>query len=107
MHCDISTHWGTILKKVQFVWKRERHRLRKGQIDFGRPYWGSTTCPHVADRGDIELGYSDEAGFALAYPNRSAWTLVGECHTCDAVHCKRLNVVGALLLLGELFTVKL
>ena len=61
----------------------------------------------AADRGEIDLGYCDEAGFALAHPNRSAWTPVGECHTCDAVRGKRLNVVGALLSSGELFTVKL
>jgi transposase len=61
----------------------------------------------AADRGEIVLGYCDETGFASAHPNRSAWTPVGECHTCEAVRSKRLNVVGALLSSGELFAVKL
>jgi hypothetical protein len=61
----------------------------------------------TADRGEIDLGYCDEAGFALAHPNRSAWTPVGQCHTSDALRGKRLNVVGALLSSGELFAVKL
>ena len=51
----------------------------------------------AADRGEIDLGYCDEAGFALAHPNRSAWTPVGQCHASDAARGKRLNVVGALL----------
>jgi hypothetical protein len=33
-----------------------------------------------AERGEINLAYVDEAGFALAQPNRSAWTPVGKCH---------------------------
>lgn len=61
----------------------------------------------AADRVEIDLAYCDEAGFTPAHPNRSAWTPVGECHTSDALRGKRLNVVGALLSSGELFTVKL
>lgn len=61
----------------------------------------------AADRGEIDIAYCDEAGFTPAHPNRSAWTPVGECHTSDALRGKRLNVVGALLSSGELFTVKL
>jgi transposase len=53
------------------------------------------------------VAYCDEAGFAPAHPNRSAWTPVGECHTSDALRGKRLNVVGALLSSGQLFAVKL
>ena len=61
----------------------------------------------AADRGEIDVAYCDEAGFAPAHPNRSAWTPVGECHASDALRGKRLNVVGALLSSGELFTMKL
>ena len=61
----------------------------------------------AADRGEIDIAYCDEAGFTPAHPNRSAWTPVGQCHTSDALRGKRLNVVGALLSSGELFTVKL
>ena len=61
----------------------------------------------AVDRGEIDLAYCDEAGFTPAHPNRSAWTPVGQCHTSDALRGKRLNVVGALLSSGELFTVKL
>lgn len=60
-----------------------------------------------ADKGEITLAYCDEVGFAPAHPNRSAWTPIGKCHTSDARRGKRLNVVGALLSSGELFTVKL
>jgi transposase len=60
-----------------------------------------------AQRGEIELAYVDEAGFAQAQPNRSAWTPVGEQHMIDARRGKRLNVVGALLSSGGLFAVKL
>jgi hypothetical protein len=54
----------------------------------------------AADRGEIDLGYCDEAGFALAHPNRSAWTPVGQCHTCDAVRGvpKQFGIENALSL---------
>jgi hypothetical protein len=56
---------------------------------------------------EIALGYCDEAGFALAHSNRSAWTPFGQYHTSDAVRGKRWNVVSAPLSSGELFTIKL
>ena len=58
----------------------------------------------AAQRGELELAYCDEAGFAQAPPNRSAWTPVGQCHASTAQRGKRLNVVGALLSSGQLFT---
>jgi transposase len=61
----------------------------------------------AVDRGEIDMAYCDEAGFTQAHPNRSAWTPVGECHASTAQRGKRLNVVGALLSSGELFTAKL
>lgn len=61
----------------------------------------------AVDRGEIDMAYGDEAGFAQAHPNRSAWTPVGECHSSTAQRGKRLNVVGALLSSGELFAAKL
>ena len=61
----------------------------------------------AVDRGEIDMAYCDEAGFAQAHPNRSAWTPVGECHASTAQRGKRLNVVGALLSSGNLFTAKL
>jgi transposase len=60
-----------------------------------------------AKRGEIELAYVDEAGFALAQPNRNAWTQIGERHMIDACRGRRLNLLGALLSSGELFAVKL
>jgi len=53
------------------------------------------------------MAYCDEAGFAQAHPNRSAWTPVGQCHASTVQRGKRLNVVGALLSSGALFTAKL
>jgi transposase len=61
----------------------------------------------AVDQGEIDVAYCDEAGFTSAHPNRSAWTPVGQCHTSEALRGKRLNVVGALLSSGDLFTVKL
>jgi len=52
------------------------------------------------DCGEIDMAYCDEAGFAQAHPNRSAWTPVGQCHASTAQRGKRLNVVGALLVIG-------
>lgn len=60
-----------------------------------------------AKRGEIELAYVDEAGFAQDHPNRSAWTMRGEQHQIEAKRGKWLNVVGALLNSGHLFTVSL
>ena len=60
-----------------------------------------------AQRGELTLAFIDEAGFAPTPPNKSAWTPVGECHAATAVRGKRLNIIGALLSTGALFTAKL
>lgn len=60
----------------------------------------------ASERGEVEVAYVDEAGFVQAQPNRSAWTPVGERHMIYARRGRRLNVVGALLSSGDLFTVK-
>lgn len=49
----------------------------------------------------------DEVGFSQTPPNRDAWTPAGECHTATAVRGKRLNILGALLSTGALFTTKI
>ena len=56
-------------------------------------------------RDERILAYVDETGFTLAQPNRSAWTPIGKCHKIDANRGKRLNVIGAMLSTGELFSV--
>ena len=58
-----------------------------------------------AERDEIVVAFMDETGFALAQPNRSAWTPVGKCHKIDANRGKRLNVIGAMLSTGDLFSV--
>ena len=58
-----------------------------------------------AERDEIVVAFMDETGFALAQPNRSAWTHRGKCHKIDANRGKRLNVIGAMLSTGELFSV--
>lgn len=60
-----------------------------------------------AERREITLAYVDETGFALVQPNRTAWTPIGKCHKIDANRGKRLNVIGAMLSTGELFSVAL
>lgn len=57
-------------------------------------------------RDEITLAYLDEAGFASAQPNRSAWTKTGEVHLITAERGKRLNVLAALISTGALFTAK-
>jgi hypothetical protein len=58
-----------------------------------------------AERGEINLAYVDEAGFAWAPPNRSAWTPVGISHMIDANRGKCQNVIGAMLSPGDYFSV--
>jgi transposase len=60
-----------------------------------------------AQAGEIELAYFDEAGFEPQPPNRSAWTQKGEVLTVTAKRAKRLNVLGAMLSSGRLFTAQL
>ena len=66
-----------------------------------------TALQAQAAAADIELAYVDEVGFSLVHPNRSAWTPVGKRHLIEAKRGKRLNVLGALLSSGELFSAKL
>jgi transposase len=60
-----------------------------------------------AKRGEVEVAFVDETGFAQAHPNRSAWTRKGECHSLEARRGKRLNLVGAWLSSGVLHAAKL
>lgn len=60
-----------------------------------------------AQRGEIELAYVDEAGFAAQPPNRAAWSKVGETHAVVAKRSQRLNVIGALLSSGRLLIARL
>jgi hypothetical protein len=53
------------------------------------------------------MAYVDEAGFAHAQPNRSAWTHINEVHSIPANRGKRLNVLAALISTGKLFSAKL
>lgn len=52
------------------------------------------------------MAYVDEAGFSQVHPNRSAWTPVGKRHLIQATRGKRLNVLGAMLSTGDLFTAR-
>lgn len=60
-----------------------------------------------AASGEMVLAYVDEAGFSAIHPNRSAWTPKGEQHLIQATRGKRLNVLGAMLSTGELFSAKI
>ncbi|WP_455289032.1 IS630 family transposase [Cupriavidus necator] len=98
-----------VLKRAGLVWKRTRHSLEKKRDEqqFRQAQADIGDLIQQAQRGEIELAYVDEAGYAHAQPNRSAWTPVGERHMIEARRGKRLNVVGALLSSGGLFAVKL
>jgi transposase len=50
------------------------------------------------------MAYVDESGLSTIQPNRSCWTQEGEVHAIDATRGPRLNVSGALLSDGSLFT---
>jgi transposase len=109
---DVDVHPFTLskaLKKMGFVWKRTRHSLKKkrNEVDFRAAKGEIDELIAAAQRGEIELAFCDEAGFAQAHPNRGAWTPVGEVHASDAQRGKRLNVVGALLSSGTLFSARL
>lgn len=56
-----------------------------------------------AYEGDIELAYVDEAGFSLAPPIRSAWTLRGKTHKAQPQKAGRLNVMGAMFSSGSVY----
>lgn len=109
---DVELHPGTlaqILKEMNFVWKRTRHSLKKKRdaVRFRQAQQEIADLRVAAERGEIELGYYDESGVALAPVNRSAWTPVGKCHASDAPRGKRLNIAGAMLSSGTLFAVTL
>ncbi len=56
----------------------------------------------------VGYGFSiDEVGFAQAHSNLNAWTPRGAQHQIEAKRGKRLNVAGAWLNSGHLFTVSL
>jgi transposase len=80
--------------------KRDPQRFEQAQRDIEK-------LIECAERGEIELAYVDEAGFAQAHPNRNAWTPRGMQHQIEAKRGKRLNVVGALLHSGRLLAVSL
>jgi transposase len=55
---------------------------------------------------EIVLAYVDEAGFSQIHPNRAAWTPKAKRHLIEAKRGKRLNVLGAMISTGELFSAK-
>jgi len=84
----------------QFEKKRNENDFRQAKLEIEE-------MRAQAERGEITLAYVDETGFALAQPNRSAWTPVGKHHLIDANRGKRLNVIGAMLSSGDLYSVAL
>ena len=107
--CDVEVSVGTVrnaFKVLGIVWKRTRLSLKKrDEVRFIRAQIEIKEMTAHAERDKIILAFMDETGFALAQPNRSAWTHVGKCHKIDANRGKRLNVIGAMLSTGELFSV--
>jgi transposase len=98
-----------VLRLVNLVWKRTRHSLKnsRNEAAFRQAAVEIAALREQAAAGEIELAYADEAGFACVHPNRSAWTPVGGRHLIEAKRGKRLNVLGALLSSGKLFSAKL
>jgi len=96
------------LKEKGYVWKRTRHSLRKKRDEekFREEQVKIAELVEKSKLGEITLAYVDEAGFAQAQPNRSAWTETGAVHLITAERGKRLNVLGALISTGVLFTAK-
>jgi transposase len=65
------------------------------------------TLRERAQAGEIVLAYADEVGFSQVHPNRSAWTPKGERHLVVAQRGKRLNLLGAMISNGSLFSAQL
>ena len=107
--CDVEVSVGTVrnaFKVLGIVWKRTRLSLKKrDEVRFIRAQIEIKEMTAQAERDKIILAFMDETGFALAQPNRSAWTPVGKCHKINANRGKRLNVIGAMLSSGDLFSV--
>lgn len=104
-----SVHVNTIkraLKRANFVWKRTRSSLKNKKDDkaFEAKRVEIEQLREQADRGERVLAYCDEAGFSCVHPNRNAWTRIGQQHLIPAVRGQRLNVLGAMLSTGELFS---
>ncbi len=98
----------TALRAAGLVWKRTRHSLKKrSEAAFRSSQAEIQVLRAQAAAGHMVLAYVDEAGFSQAHPNRSAWTPRGQCHLIQATRGKRLNVLGAMLSSGALFTAKL
>jgi hypothetical protein len=87
---------------MNYVWKRTRHSLRKNGMEakFRAAQAEIEELLEKTTRGELTLAYVDEAGFAQAQPNRSAWTETGEVHLITAARGKRLNVLAALISTG-------
>ena len=62
------------LKEKGYVWKRTRHSLRKKRDEekFRKAPVEIAELVEKSKTGETKLAYVDEAGFALAQPNRNA-----------------------------------
>lgn len=60
-----------------------------------------------AEEGELVLAYVDETGFDAVHPNQYAWSPKGERHLIQADRGSRLNVIGAMLSTGKLYSQKL
>lgn len=85
---------------LQFKKKRDPERFEQACHDIER-------LISLANAGEIELAYVDEAGFAAQPPNRSAWAKIGKTHAVTAKRAQRLNVMGAFMSSGKLMIAKL
>jgi hypothetical protein len=93
------------LKRLGYVWKRTRYSLKKNATRSDSNKLAEIKdLIQQAQRGEIELVYVDEAGFAPQPPNRSAWSKVGETHAVVSKRSQRLNVIDALLSSGRLIS---
>lgn len=55
---------------------------------------------------ELILAYVDETGFDEVHPNQYAWSPKGERHLIQADRGSRLNVIGAMLSTGQLYSTK-
>jgi transposase len=59
-----------------------------------------------AEDKELILAYVDETGFDAVHPNQYAWSPKGERHLIQADRGSRLNVIGAMLSSGHLYSKK-
>jgi putative transposase len=92
-------HLRRLLHRRRFRWKRTKRSLHHKQDAAAREAAAGELAAYreQARRGQIDLYYLDQAGFAPTLPTGYTWARVGtrKCVRYEAPEGRRVNVVGA------------